>query len=299
MLSYSAFTASNLNIELNHNVETINNEPIGSNESIEQNFYSERLPTEVLCHIFTFLNAESFQPFILTCKTWSYIREIDFLGSNSLTKFFYSIVFTEKDWEAFLNFKVKVLSSNIERKKIIFKLKKLCPFSENGQQIWQTHTCVLLPAELNFKKLYHLLSENPHTPINLPWPEIIKTYGDHSAVSKTQYVFIKNCIVKGSRNKVFAEQEALLNKYPGYKVCDLLTNTVIATVKLIKRKSHLNNCQRLTYANCKEKWHVEANGQEGLQERHIVVGIKNNALDVMVYNLQGEDIGIRAMQPFI
>ena len=64
-------------------------------------------------------------------------------------------------------------------------------------------------------------------------------------------------VVQNSRYKSYADQQNLVQKYPGYQVPNIIDATVSIFVEYVSTGTKLYNDTPWTYTRCQEKWNKD------------------------------------------
>lgn len=205
--------------------------------------------------------------------------------------------------------------------KDIYKiLKSPCPFVQ-GKKVEETHMLVLIPETVNGKPLdLNTLGELVKAPkagnatkyLN-KFSSILKLYGNQP-VTKSHWVLMTKDVIEGSRNKSYADQQALIANFAqqtgnAYEVPEVLDAATCIFMHYVHSKEHLFNDKKPatfkpSQEKCEEKEVSVGNlttftrCQEKFEEMQVTVGCFSSSGLMLFRHFDTRVVGVAALRKF-
>jgi hypothetical protein len=216
-----------------------------------------KLPDEVLAKILEGADSSTVGNALLTCKAFNRAATKAIAERTRNV----AIAFGAAEWKEFMGADIGVeppLPAVIGH-----ILAEACPFSTDGKTVAETHLLMLIPETINgeplnlntlgklFKAKFPTVGDD--TGYGHIGPEILATVKNHG---KSRWVLMTRDVIEGSRNKAFAEQQALVAKkgHNKYEVPALLDATACILLEYARSmgQTRLYSDEPWTYTRCQE-----------------------------------------------
>ena len=219
--------------------------------------FVDLLPQELSLKIFSYLKAKELARSFRVNMTWKVLASDEALW-NALSP---KMAFGKNEWAKYFGDigKVPPLPKDIHK-----ILKSPCPFWPE-KKVEETHMLVLIPETvngkpLNLKTLGELVKkpeEGHATQYRYILEEIINEHGNQ-ATAKSHWVLMTKDVIPGSRNKSYADQQALIAECAKkarahYEVPNVLDAAICIFMHSISSGERLFTDKPWTYARCSEK----------------------------------------------
>jgi hypothetical protein len=222
------------------------------------------LPNDVIGKIiFPNLSLSALGTCCLVCKAWKNMIQ------EHINAFSHPHAFGPKDWYIYFGCRitdVPRLPSDIE---VI--LKSSCPFWPN-KKVQETHVLCLIPQTVKGQPLnLNLLVELVKTPLQGHATKYNRysEFGEYtdSSPPRSHWALLTRDVIEGSRSKLFAEQQALIQAKPPYEVPTILDATVCIFMEYVRTGTRLYSNIPWTFTQCQEKynpnWQLVVGGFDG------------------------------------
>jgi hypothetical protein len=145
-------------------------------------------------------------------------------------------------------------------------LKAQCPIWPD-KKVYETHLLTLIPKSVNGQPLtLKVLGELVQKPLQGPPSKFeYLSLGQSQDIppEHSYWTLLSRDVIPGSRNKSYAHQQELVQKYPEYEVPRALDTIVALFMEHVQNGTRLYSDAPRTYTRCQEKYH---------DQRQLVVG---------------------------
>jgi F-box-like len=269
-------------------------------------------PKEIMHEIFSYLNAEELAKCLQVNKNWKVLANHEALW-NAPTSTLPKNAFGKKQWAKYFGDigKAPPLSKSIHK-----ILKSPCPFWPE-KKVEETHMLVLIPETVNGKPLnlitlgklvkapkvvvkyshFQLSLRKRDTQYEYIWDAVINEHG-HQTTAKSHWVLMTKDVIKGSRNKSYTDQQALIAAFAkrteiNYEIPNVLDTAICIFMYYIhfgERLFYTANDQRI-FTHCRET-------SSGRQVQVVVGGLSPAGLFVCGHSSFSDCVGVVAVQKF-